>query len=763
MIKKIISIKNVGRFRNSASGGNTTFAKHTLILAGNGLGKTTICAILRSLKSGQADYVLGRKTLGVSEHALVDLLLNNNNTLRFNGTNWDKIYPALAVFDDVFVAENIHSGDVIEINHKRNLYRVIIGSAGVNLADEELSLSNDSRAKTTEISAATKAIQAHIPAGINLDVFISLPYIDNIDKEISNQESILSAIHQAESINSRQHLSELELPVLPDGLQQLLEMTIDDIGNDVEQVIHSHLATHGMIEAGEDWILRGIDHTTNESCPFCGQNIRGNPLIASYKALFSERFKSLSSDISLMKRGVVQLFGETFLARLETSSEQLKNGIVFWRRYCDFDATNLVYPAALPLAIRGLCQATLSLLDKKERCPLERMRVDDNFTEAKNAYLSAMKLVATLNESIRFVNVLIATKKAEAVSTDIEKSETNLIRLKAIKKRHSLEVADLCNNYSRLLTEKTEIERRKIDVRKRLEKHTETIVKPYERKINAYLDSFNAEFSITETKHGYPGGTPSSTYHLIINKTKVNLGDSKTPVYQPSFKNTLSAGDRSTLALAFFLAHIETDDGLADKIVVFDDPFNSQDAFRRCQTINNILKIADLCAQIIVLSHDATFLKQIWEKCPSGERIALTIADQRIEGSKITGIDIEKACQGRTQKDISDLSSYLHKREGQPEDIIRKIRTVLETYYHTTYPAYFISTDWLGDIVRKIREGGANHPLKKQYDSLNETNDYTKQYHHGEDLKDITPETIDPIELSGFVKQTLRIVNAMQA
>lgn len=76
-----------------------------------------------------------------------------------------------------------------------------------------------------------------------------------------------------------------------------------------------------------------------------------------------------------------------------------------------------------------------------------------------------------------------------------------------------------------------------------------------------------------------PGGVATSSYQLVINDTAVDLGDSKTPADRPSFKNTLSAGDRTTLALAFFLAHLERDPAATGKLVVFDDPFSSQDAF----------------------------------------------------------------------------------------------------------------------------------------------------------------------------------------
>lgn len=50
MLQRIISIKNVGRFRSSAAVGDVTFRRVTLIFAENGRGKTTFCAILREIE-----------------------------------------------------------------------------------------------------------------------------------------------------------------------------------------------------------------------------------------------------------------------------------------------------------------------------------------------------------------------------------------------------------------------------------------------------------------------------------------------------------------------------------------------------------------------------------------------------------------------------------------------------------------------------------------------------------------------------------------
>src|SRR5205807_904037 len=109
-------------------------------------------------------------------------------------------------------------------------------------------------------------------------------------------------------------------------------------------------------------------------------------------------------------------------------------------------------------------------------------------------------------------------------------------------------------------------------VRGRLDAHTNAVVRPYQNRINTLLGNFNAGFTIAETTHAFPGGVASSSYQLVINSTPVDIGSSKTPTGQPSFKNTLSAGDRMTLALAFFIAHLEADPSLEEKIIVFDDP-----------------------------------------------------------------------------------------------------------------------------------------------------------------------------------------------
>src|SRR5579863_3430117 len=109
MLQRVISIKNVGRFKNCAALGDVTFKRFTLIFAENGRGKTTLCAILRSLFTNLPSLVLGRATLGSLDPPEIQLLTAAGNIGFRNGT-WTAAYPDIAVFDGTYVSENVYAG-----------------------------------------------------------------------------------------------------------------------------------------------------------------------------------------------------------------------------------------------------------------------------------------------------------------------------------------------------------------------------------------------------------------------------------------------------------------------------------------------------------------------------------------------------------------------------------------------------------------------------------------------------------------------------
>ena len=165
-------------------------------------------------------------------------------------------------------------------------------------------------------------------------------------------------------------------------------------------------------------------------------------------------------------------------------------------------------------------------------------------------------------------------------------------------------------------------EARREAARTALNNYRGTVFPTYQVSINEYLRKFNAGFRLDQITPQNTRAGSACTYNVLINNQPIVVGASTTPG-QPSFRNSLSAGDRNTLALAFFFASLDQDPALADKVVVIDDPVSSLDEHRSLTTVQEIRRMMQRSAQVIVLSHNKPFLCNIWEGTDDTLRAAL--------------------------------------------------------------------------------------------------------------------------------------------
>ena len=344
----------------------------------------------------------------------------------------------------------------------------------------------------------------------------------------------MEAARQAKQIEERSPLADFVLPAIPEAFAPLLAKTIDDIAQDAEAHLAAHLAMCRMEPNGGNWIANGLDYGDGETCPFCGQSIVGLPLIAAYRAVFSDRYKALRGDITAMRDQIAQQFGDGAIGRLNILVERNKGAVEFWKRYCTLGRARLDHPDGLLDAMRELGRAALVLLERKDYKPLEPVELDAVFGTATAVYEAAQIKAQEIATAIRAMNVLVAAKKKEAGAADVQAAEAELLRRRAAKVRHGDPAAGLCADHVRLTLEKNTIEQRKVETRAQLDTHARKVMAPYQRRINEYLDAFNAGFRITQTGHGYPGGTAASTYQLVINNTTIDIGDGRTPPDRPS-------------------------------------------------------------------------------------------------------------------------------------------------------------------------------------------------------------------------------------
>jgi len=331
--------------------------------------------------------------------------------------------------------------------------------------------------------------------------------------------------------------------------------------------------------------------------------------------------------------------------------------------------------------------------------------------------------------------------------------------LNARKRRFEQDAKELCEAYSKASDSKGKLEQEKNQVKADLDNYADNIFINYEAKINKLLENFGAGFRITETKRSYLGGTASSYYQIKINNVPVDLGDSSSPWDIPSFRNTLSAGDKSTLALAFFIAKLESDPRLSEKIIILDDPFSSLDRSRRTCTKQLICGLAQKAKQVIVMSHDPRFLKIIWDD--SDRAVTKSLQLCRLgQNSTITEWDIERETREGYHQNHSILSEYCNSGLGDRVNIARTIRPLLEQYFRFNFPGQFSETEWLGDFIKKIREAQGGSSLSSAQPILDElyaVNDYSKRYHHNTNPA-YEKEPIDDTELQSYTKRALELV-----
>lgn len=756
MLKKFVTIQNVGRFWKYGAAGNVELKRYSVISAENGRGKTTLCAILRSLQSGVAAHVLGRQTLG-SPDAPEIRIVRDSGTLTFSNGAWSATVPEIAIFDATFVAENVFSGDTVDVAHKRSLYRVIVGRDGVTLAKEIEDLDAASRAKATDIREKAAPLQALLPRGTTLEAFLGFAEDAAIDAKTAATERELEAVRQATEIAARATLSAVTVPVLPAGFAALLTRTVEGVAEDAEKRVAAQVAAHGMGRAGEEWLGQGLGFVNEAGCPFCAQDLApAAALLNTYTTYFSQAYNQLPAAIGAMRANIETALGDRQIAAFERTIDQNAAGLEFWSRFAELPA--LPREAGAGEALRALRQAALAQLDRKAAAPLAPIEPDAAFAAAAAGADRLLNAAITYNAAVATANAALTIKKEQTGAADVRTVETQLALQRLIKKRHDPATRDVCAAYQKAVEEKAGIERQKETVKDKLDEYTRGVIGIYEQTINRLLGEFHAGFTITSTEHGYPGGVASSNYQILINGTPVELGDERTPLDRPSFRNTLSAGDRSTLALAFFLAQIEQDPERASKIVVFDDPFNSQDSFRKDHTARKIRDCGESCAQVIVLSHDPYFLKRLWERLQekTAERKSLELRRLGLTNTAILEWDVEAATQGAYKADRKVLTDYYHEGIGELRHVVQKIRPALEYYTKILGAGALADNDTLGVIVGKIRGVGPGHQLFPHCDELDNLNVYTRRYHHGEN-PDAATEPINDGELHGYVRRTLEL------
>ena len=762
MIHRIQLLRSIGQFDSVQAAANLPLARLTLVYSENGRGKTTLAAVLRSLASGDPLPIAERRRLAAVQapHIVIDAG-DGQPAIVFQNNVWSRTVPELVIFDDTFIDENVHSGLAVDAHHRQNLHELILGATAVGLNRQLQMLVESIETHNSALRTIAGNVSATSRGPFTIDEFCALTPRDDVAEAVQAAERNLAGAREQEAIRGAAAFDLITMPGIELGpVSEILRLDLPALEAGAVARIQQHLT--GLGAGGEAWVAEGmrraagVGDVPTGTCPFCGQDLTGSTILEHYRAYFSNDYAALKRAAADAIAQLRRAHGGEVQAGFERAVRVAIERRQFWSRFCEI-AEFALDTAAIVRDWSAARDAVLSQLAAKQAAPLEPIDISAATQALAATYNSHCDAIARFNRELEVANQEVALAQERALTANPAVRAEDLARLKAVEARWTPAIAPICDQYVQERAAKDATERQRDQTRVALERHRANVFPGYQTAINGYLSTLNAGFRLDSVNYANTRGGPTCTYNVLINNTPVPVGRGDPAPGEPSFRNTLSAGDRNTLALAFFFASLDQDQTLANKIVVVDDPISSLDEHRSLATVAELRRLSQRTSQAIVLSHDKSFLCRLWKSADHANAAALEIV-REAAGSTFRAWDVNHDSITEHDKRHQKMLAYLDTGHGDLREVAVSIRPHLEAFLRVASPREFPPGTLIGPFIGICDQRAAvGSPVLCQasVQELREVLEYGNRFHH-----DTNPawetENINDGELRGFVERTLR-------
>ncbi len=768
MIKKFIKIKNVGRFSDFASWGDKSLDKVNIVYGENSAGKTTLTSIIRSLSRNEPNLILERITHGAQESPYVEVLCEGNRKYMFQDDIWNNSLEGIEIFDVFFVDENVYSGLQISSEHQKELYQFALGEEGVGLAREIERIKSDldnlySRLREIQERIAEVAKGCFAP-----EKFVQLQEDSKITEEIEEKNQGIKAAEAGQQVKEKEVLSEippLKLPIDLEALKNLLQKSLKEVSRNSLERVKKHIETLSSVlgEEAETWLKQGLSYVQNAQdgkCPFCQRDLKEvESLITVYNQYFNEEYNRLEQDTSRYLEEVNRFSIEEVINQKKSTILQNDTLIEFWKGYLPPLEIPEVYLDDLFNDIKDEFGNIKQLVEGKSKSILEPVDTSsiNNFVALQQKLNSQ---IDSYNSQVKKWNSEITALKAKQFNPDELRKELGKLEIK--QKRFSPENIAVCNEYkqvSQKIAEEKELVKKK---QKQQEEAVSQKIIKYAERINDHLEKFGVSFRVKGAKPTYSGKSkePNLQYGIQMETKEIDLAN--------QVKYSLGEGDKNALAFAFFLAKLDLDEQVGDKVIIFDDPVSSLDRNRRKRTVEYIKDLTDKVKQVIVLTHYDYFAFELYSALKKDNGVKPRTL--QIQNGKIDGWDIEEAMEHPYFRRWRKLKRFLNGDEKiSANEAKKEIRLLLEDALRFKYFKYFAGLGedvWLGTMVRELKKAIENEKdFRFRHDDkegvmqeLGNLCDFSSPSHHGNVENPYKVEDSDA-EIKEYVRSTLKVID----
>lgn len=743
MISKIQSIYNIGNYLDYLASGDVLLKKFNIFYAENGAGKTTLATILRSLALGEGILIDRHKRLNAISSPKVEIKLEDNSLCRYDNGKWNKTNHDIEVFDSYFVADNVYSGMEISADNRKALYKFVVGNTGIEIARKINRLKSMSvdlqREKTKLIDEIKNLIHYN-----DVETVVKLAPKKDIDILLSQKQQEFKISSNNEVIIKHEELPNIKSFTLPFNTRQiksLLQKSIDCISEQYLTFISQRINTlknNGLSNA-EKWLADGlaeVNTINDDSCPFCGQSLSGaREIIDGYNLYFSKEYNQLINSINLCNSQFQRFDVRNFIRVVTEFHEKLMSQYHFWQIYLKDLNKVTDMPAELTLLEDDFSKVQKKISEKAQN-PLSKIE-NDNLEELEVHLGVVFSFIEELKKYVAYIGPLITKLKSTLKPLDTVRKE--LRALEIYKLRYESPLKEMCEYF--IIVEKQILRLQKLTTQLQNEQkeNSAAFLHDYGDIINNYLQNvFCTDFRIENIKDGgYRGRSrdASLTYSLTFKGKPLSLDTDD----NLSFKNTLSEGDKNTIAFSLFLAKLDkySEEELKDKIIVFDDPLTSLDLNRRNATINELVKMYQKTKQTLVLSHNLAFLLELNNRRKiKGKDKKVLLIEKQIDKSIIREFKLRDELSAEFASCIEKIEKF--KESGADEDMepaINSIRLSLEAILKFKYGRYLSTLDGtFGQIISELEKSSTcrfvDGEKQKVIDDLNELNEMSWRAHH---------------------------------
>lgn len=796
MILKVEQISSVGKFRDFKAKGDIAFNPFTLIYADNGCGKTTLASILRSLMNNDATIIHKRLSTNHRTDQAIQLYVKDNSgakvSISFGKTGWKSSIDNFEIFDTHFVNENIFSGFEISDQHKKKLHQFVVGAQGVAIKNKILKNKQDKEQKKQELDRIARKIISKVGFGLtenDVKPFIKIKLADakDIDKKIVVATTALANARAQKTINKY-----LELPLVDRWTNFDTTTILKDIqattkaiqDKALEKVFEAHLEelSDNTIDNPEDWLRTGFDYVAHKKehskdktfaeveCPFCKQELSSSlQIIKAYTQIFNDAFNEYLQRLQTHVTKVSRLNLDVQIANKNATRKTFDERLKFWKEY-----VNVGIPTFKVLVDKEKLKDAFAEMKKAVEAKAKNPSTTGKakaITDFQTLYNQVNTNIDALNKSIGVYNNSIRAFKRTL--KDTATAEEELITLQRIKKRFEKDVNTICSDYVTVFRANKQLEDDYTILAEAEEADANKFISDYADKINFYLnDIFQTPFQIKDMAHGNRRGKAKEAkveYVLTLDGEEISF-DSSQPF---SVGDCLSEGDKSTIAFSFFLSKLDIDTKLADKILVFDDPLSSLDRNRREITAHLISEISESITQTIVLSHNESFIWELYENYDKAKRKVLRInQDFTNDTAFIEPLDIAFLVENKYFVSIKEMEAWMKKPDiKEKEKVLGLIRNVLESHLRFKFfrQLNHSASETFGKMIDKLEIVGTvtfkdetNRP--KIISGLRLLNGASWKPHHGEAKPDfgklgVDPNTITDTALAKLVTRTFNLID----